>query len=198
MISHGDQIFGYQSQFFYYPSTQQKITSQQTKINDQIYQYIQHLYTNTLLDGSVILSVCSFAIETTFPLSNFKSKHTFGILMTPRKFLNLGRRHSKFVAPQVPQFFFVSPPKAADTAASAGAPPVPQTFFIFYRRERRRFPKWAPTAPEGRHRKRRSAGERRKSRRRRVLREFIHNSIFPNLETVIFNQVNTCILHHII
>ena len=48
-----------------------------------------NLYTNTVLDGSVILSVCSFAIETTFPLSNFKTKHTFGILMTLRKFLKL-------------------------------------------------------------------------------------------------------------
>ena len=38
-----------------------------------------NLYTNTVLDGSVILSVCSFTIETTFPLSNFKTKHIFGI-----------------------------------------------------------------------------------------------------------------------
>ena len=52
-----------------------------------------YLYYNTVLDGCVILfaylSVCSFAIETLFPLSNFKTKHIFGILMTLRKFLKL-------------------------------------------------------------------------------------------------------------
>ena len=36
---------------------------------------------------SVRLSVCSFAIETTFLLSNFKTKHIFGILMKRVKFL---------------------------------------------------------------------------------------------------------------
>ena len=41
------------------------------------------------MDGSGILSVCSFAIETTFSLSNFKTKHIFGILMTLWKFLKL-------------------------------------------------------------------------------------------------------------
>ena len=49
-----------------------------------------NLYTNTVLDGSVILSIClwfcPFAIETTFPLSNFKAKHIFGILMERVKF----------------------------------------------------------------------------------------------------------------
>ena len=58
-----------------------------------------NLYTNTVLDGSVtlsvILSVCAFAIETTFPLSNFKTKHIFGILMTLQTFLKLW-------APQAP------------------------------------------------------------------------------------------------
>ena len=48
-----------------------------------------YLYTNTVLDGSVILSVCSFAIETTFLLSNLKTKHIFGILMTLQKTLKL-------------------------------------------------------------------------------------------------------------
>ena len=38
---------------------------------------------------SVCHSVCPFAIETTFPLSNFKTKHIFGILMTLRKSLKL-------------------------------------------------------------------------------------------------------------
>ena len=32
------------------------------------------------------LSLCSLAIETTFPLSNFKTKHIFGILMARVKF----------------------------------------------------------------------------------------------------------------
>ena len=34
---------------------------------------------------SVCLCVCSCAIETTFPLFNFKTKHIFGILMAQRK-----------------------------------------------------------------------------------------------------------------
>ena len=46
-----------------------------------------------------VTSVCSFAIETTFPFSNFNTKHTFGILMTLRKFLSYG-------APQAPHIFF--------------------------------------------------------------------------------------------
>ena len=62
------------------------------------------------LCDSVCDSVCPFAIETTFPLSNFKTKHIFGILMTLRKFLKLW-------APQAPPkrgaegtpFFFLLP-----------------------------------------------------------------------------------------
>ena len=45
------------------------------------------LYTNTVLGSFVRPSVCSSTIETTFPLSNFKTKHIFGILMALRKFL---------------------------------------------------------------------------------------------------------------
>ena len=54
----------------------------------------------------MVRSLCPFAIETTFPLSNFKTKHIFGILMTLLKFLKqwgaVGalkfghRRHPKF------------------------------------------------------------------------------------------------------
>jgi len=73
-----------------------------------------YLYYNTLLDGyvilSVYLSVCSFAIETTFPLSNFKTKHIFGILMERVKFLKL------FGATEVPEIslvLFLSLPEAA-------------------------------------------------------------------------------------
>ena len=62
-----------------------------------------YLYTNTVLGGfvrlSVCLSVCSSAIETTFPLSNFKTKHIFGTLMILRQFLQ------QFGALQAPQIF---------------------------------------------------------------------------------------------
>ena len=51
-----------------------------------IYIYILMRYWVGL---SIRLSVCSCAIETTFPLSNFKTKHIFGILMALRKFLKL-------------------------------------------------------------------------------------------------------------
>ena len=47
---------------------------------------LKNLYTNTVLDGSVILCVCSFAIETNFPLSNLQTKHIFGILRVLRKY----------------------------------------------------------------------------------------------------------------
>ena len=39
------------------------------------------------MGGCVILSVCPFAIETTFPLSNFKTKRILGILMERVMFL---------------------------------------------------------------------------------------------------------------
>ena len=79
--------------------------------------YNIYLYYNMLLDGSVILSVCSFAIETTFPLSNFKTKHIFGILMTLRKFFKLWGNAG---------------------ARNLGVPHVPQFLFSFYRPPRRR------------------------------------------------------------
>ena len=71
-----------------------------------------YLYTNTVLDGCVTLCVCLFVIETTFPLSNFKTKHTFRILMERVTFLK------PFGAPKATQFFFFlsflsPPPKAA-------------------------------------------------------------------------------------
>ena len=79
------------------------------KKNCFIYNYFQlkysaYLYHNTVLDGCVILSVCSFAIKTTFPLSNLKTKHIFGILMTLQKFLKL------WGAKGAPIFFFRMPP----------------------------------------------------------------------------------------
>jgi len=74
-----------------------------------------HLYYNTVLDVRVILFLCSFAIETTFPLSNFKTKHIFGILMILRKYLKLW---------------------GAAGSRNFGRP----KFFIFYRRRRHRTP----------------------------------------------------------
>ena len=47
----------------------------------QKFDFFLNLYTNTVVNGSVTLSVRPFAIETTFPLSNLKTKHIFGILM---------------------------------------------------------------------------------------------------------------------
>ena len=59
---------------------------------DQIYIIIRYW---------MVGSLCSFAIETTFPLSNFKTKHIFGILMARVKFLK------PFGAPLAPQFLFI-------------------------------------------------------------------------------------------
>ena len=67
---------------------------------------------------SVCMSVCPFAIKTTFPLSKFKTKHIFGILMTLRKFLKLW-------APQAPPRRGVGPFPAAEGGG-----------------------KWAPEAPK--------------------------------------------------
>ena len=79
---------------------------------------------NTVMDGSMILSVCPFAIETTFPLSNFKTKHIFGILMTLWKFIKLW-------APQAPE-----------TWGAVGAP-----IFFFSSTTAESGGKWAPEAP---------------------------------------------------
>jgi len=65
----------------------------------------------------VILSVCPFAIETTFPLSNFKTKHIFGILITLRKFFKLW-------APQAP------PKRGAEGARNMGRRGRPKFFFF--------------------------------------------------------------------
>ena len=67
---------------------------------------------------SVYLCVCPFAIETTFPLSDFKTKHIFGIPMERVTFLK------PFGAPQAPEIW--------------GAEGAPNIFFFFYRRRRRR------------------------------------------------------------
>ena len=92
-----------------------------------------------LISYWVVLWLCSFAVGTTFPLSNFKTKHIFGILMARVQSLK------PFGALPAPQFF-LSPLKAAEAAAPSGAPVAPQVFFS-YRCLRLRFPKWAPMAP---------------------------------------------------
>ena len=125
----------------------------------------------------------------TFPLSDFKTKHIFGILMERVKFLK------PFGAPQAPPergaggirnlvhrrrpkfLFFLSP--QAD--APSGAPLVSHIFPDFFHRRRRQwFSKWAPQAPQRGHRRcpkvtpgRHTPGGRGKSRRRRVFREYI-------------------------
>ena len=72
---------------------------------------LKHLYTNTVVDGSVILCVCAFALKTTFPLSNFQTKRIFRILTVLRK----NERQSRFrwgaegalnlATPRRPNFF---------------------------------------------------------------------------------------------
>ena len=50
-------------------------------------KYLQYVDIYILIPYWVGLFVCSSTIETTFPLSNFKTKHIFGILMALRKIL---------------------------------------------------------------------------------------------------------------
>ena len=94
---------------------------------------MSYQYYNTVLDVGLILSVCdsicSFAIETTFPLSNFKTKHIFGILMTLRKFL-------KPWAPQAP------PKRDAQGVRNMGRRRRSNFFFYFTAAE-------GATSPEG-------------------------------------------------
>ena len=58
----------------------------------------------------MVRSLCPFAKETTFPLSNFKTKHIFGILMTLQKFIK------QWGAAGAPNFFFLSFTAAKDGA----------------------------------------------------------------------------------
>ena len=66
-----------------------------------------------------------FAIEPTFPLSNFKTKHIFRILMAQRNFIK------PFGALPGAPMYFLTPPKANHSAAPGGASPAPQFFFSF-------------------------------------------------------------------
>ena len=98
-----------------------------------------YLYYNTLSDGCVILSVylsvCPFAIETTFPLSNFKTKQIFGILMTLQKCLRLW-------APQAP------PKRGSEGARNMGHHGCPKFCFLcFSLTATKGGGKWAPMAP---------------------------------------------------
>ena len=101
------------------------------------------IYTNTVLGDFVSLSASSTAIETTFPLSNFKTKYIFGTLMALRKCENhLGRS-------RCPKFFiFLSLQKTADFAAQVGRLGRPKFFSLFpkgadHRRAREQPPKAA-------------------------------------------------------
>ena len=71
--------------------------------------FVYNLYSNTVLDDCVILSVCSSAIETTFPLSNFKTEHIFGILIALRKLFK------SFGAPPAPQIILNIPQSHEDS-----------------------------------------------------------------------------------
>ena len=119
---------------------------------------------------------CLFAIEATFPLSNFKTKHIFGILMERVKFLKpFGEpqappRRGAGGAPNFCLYFFI----AAEGGVSCHQrlhklqPQIFDFYNFFHRRRRQRFPKWAAQAPQ---RGRRSPGGWGKSRQRRVFCE---------------------------
>ena len=96
---------------------------------------------NFYLQGFCFL-FCSFAIETTFPLSNFKTKHIFGIHMARVKFLK------PFGALKAPQFFFYCryPGWAPNFFHFIAAAPGGAPNFFFYPFPAV-FPKWTPKAP---------------------------------------------------
>ena len=77
-------------------------------------KYLLYVDIYILIPYWVGLSVRSSTIEATFPLSNFKTKHIFRILMTLRKFLRLwralkgGPKAPKIIVCFFPQFFFLS------------------------------------------------------------------------------------------
>ena len=79
-------------------------------------------------------SVCPFAIETTFPFSNFKTKHIFRILMTLRTFVKLW-------APQA------TPKTGAEGSRNMGYHRRPKFFFLNPFTAAEGGGKWAPRAP---------------------------------------------------
>ena len=123
--------------------------------------------TNTVLDGSVTLSVCDFVCLSVcyrnhFPVVRFQNQ-ACTYLESPwngSRFKNhLGRRRRpKFVF--IIFFFFIAaeggvscrPDRGAPGAPNRGPPWPPTLFFFFFyffhRRRRRWFPKWAPGAPQ--------------------------------------------------
>jgi len=78
------------------------------------------IYIYILIRYWMALWFFSFAIETTFPLSNFKTKHIFRIFMERVKYLK------PFGAPHVPQILFSSPPKVAVLPNAAPMAPLPR------------------------------------------------------------------------
>jgi len=87
-------------------------------------------------------SLCLFAIETTFQLSNFKTKHIFGILMEQVTFLK------SFGAPEAPEIFYIY---YLFWRPDRGAPGAPIFFlsFSFTAAKGGGFPTGAPEAPKG-------------------------------------------------
>ena len=114
-----------------------------------------HLYANTVLDGTVRLWFCPFAIETTFPLSNFKTKHIFGILMERVTFLKPSWRPVRGApnmgCPWRPKFFsifFIAAEGGVSWRPKYGAPQfIFNNCLFFHRRWNRRLPKWVPHVP---------------------------------------------------
>ena len=78
----------------------------------------------------MVLSLYSLAIENTFPLSNFETKHIFGSNFLFSFFFittgSSGFRHSEWGTPGTPNFFsfVLPPPKAAASQMSAAGTPM--------------------------------------------------------------------------
>ena len=111
-----------------------------------MYIYI-YIYTNTVLDGSVNLSVILFVrYRNHFPVVQFQNQaHSESSWHGSSFYNHLGhRRRPKFGVLHVPQVLFYIYRRRRRRKLP------PQLFIItllFYRRRRRRFPKWVPKAP---------------------------------------------------
>ena len=143
------------------------------------FPFAGYIYIYILIRYWMDLWFCPSAIETIFPLSNFKTKHIFGILMAERKFL-------------IP----FGAPESAEILGAAGAP------IFFWRRPRHNFfiSILSFTAAEGGgvsygRRRHPSRGGRGKSGLWRVFREYIYIRKPSPLDHSCFGflyQVETC------
>ena len=97
---------------------------------------VDNLYTNTVLDGSVALSV---RYRNHFPVVQFKNQTHI------RNSHGMGQAF-KIIwgAACDPNFLFITAKGGVRRRPLWGAGGVPVLFSFFYRRQRRRFPKWAP------------------------------------------------------